>query len=173
MNLAYKHLLPAHFASESRVWIYQSSRRFLIAEALELEETLNNFSASWTSHGARVAGFATLFFGQFIVLMADETQAGVSGCSTDNSVRMIKGIEEKYKVQLFDRQMLAFVVEEKIQLLPLSQLQYAVENKFIQHHTLYFNNLVADKEALEKQWIIPAGESWLNKRVTFDTAAIR
>ncbi|MBM3440738.1 MAG: hypothetical protein FJX94_07770 [Bacteroidetes bacterium] len=172
MNLAYKHLLPENFAPESKVWIYQSSRRFTLSGALELEETLNDFVAGWTSHGARVKGFATLFFGQFIVLMADETQAGVSGCSTDSSVRMIKAIEEKYKVQLFDRQMLAFVVQEKIQLLPLSQLPYAVENKFVEHHTLYFNNVVGDKDALEKQWIIPAGESWLSKRVAFDTTAI-
>lgn len=172
MNLAYKHLLPENFAPDSKVWIYQSSRRFTLSEALDLEEILNDFAAGWTSHGAHVKGFATLFFGQFIVLMADETQAGVSGCSTDSSVRMIKGIEEKCKVQLFDRQTLAFVVEEKIQLLPLPQLQYAVENKFIQQHTLYFNNLVDDKDALEKQWIIPAGESWLSKRFTFDTKAI-
>ena len=173
MNLAYKNLLPADFAPESRVWIYQSSRLFTLREAIELEDILNAFSAGWKSHGRDVVGFATLFFGQFIILMADETKTGVSGCSTDASVRMVKDIEEKYNVRLFDRQMLAFVKDEKIQLLPLAQLNYAVENKFIQYDTLYFNNLVADKKALENNWIIPAGESWLCKKVHFDATTTR
>ena len=165
MNVAYKHLLPAHFAPDSRVWIYQSSRFFSMGEALQIEDLLNHFTASWKSHGTPVKGFATLFFGQFIILMADENATGVSGCSTDSSVRLIKEIEQIYKVAMFDRQNLAFVVKDKIQLLPLNQLQYAVDNNFIQANTLYFNNLVQTKQELEQSWLIPVCESWLAKRI--------
>lgn len=167
MNLEYRHLLPSHFAPESRVWIYQSSRLFTLNEALQIEDILNHFTANWKSHGAKVEGFATLFFGQFIILMADEAKTGVSGCSTDSSVRMIKELEATFRVNLFDRQMLAFYVKDKIQLLPLSQLNYAVANGFITVETLYFNNLVATKYELEQQWIIPAAQSWLATRVNF------
>ncbi len=52
-----------------------------------------NLSGSWNSHGDPVKGYANLFFGQFIILMADETASMVSGCSTDSSVRLIKAIE--------------------------------------------------------------------------------
>jgi hypothetical protein len=51
-------------------------------------------------------------------------------------------------------------------LLPLSQLQYAVDNGFISGDTLYFNNLVQSKEELENKWIIPVKESWLANRIT-------
>ena len=112
MNLEFQTHVPENFNDNSRVWIYQSSRLFLISEALEMEDMLNDFAANWKSHGAAVKGFANLFFGQFIVLMADETATGVSGCSTDSSVHLIKSIEEKYKVQLFDRQTLAFIVKD-------------------------------------------------------------
>src|SRR6478672_863658 len=98
MNLEYKHLLPGDFDDQSRVWIYQSDRLFTIPEALEIEEMLEEFSTSWQSHGIPVKGFATLFFGRFIVLMADETATGVSGCSTDSSVHLIQAIEKKYNV---------------------------------------------------------------------------
>src|SRR3984885_6345297 len=145
MNFNFQELVPADFADNSRVWVYQSSRLFLLSEALEIEEKLNAFTASWKSHGATVKGYANLFFGQFIVLMADETATGVSGCSTDSSVRLIKDIEQTFNVQLFERQTLAFIVKDKIQLLPLSQLSYAVENNFIDGDTLYFNNLVLTK----------------------------
>jgi hypothetical protein len=149
------------------VWIYQSNRVFTLSEALEVEEELQNFVKKWESHGMPIKGEAHLFFGQFIILIADETNADVSGCSTDSSVRMIKEIEKQFNVTLFDRTSLAFIVKDKIQLLPFSQLQYAVENGFITGETLYFNNLAETKNELENNWIIPAKESWLSKKVSF------
>lgn len=165
MILDFTEHLPEDFADSSRVWIYQSSRLFFISEAFEMEDMLKEFATNWKSHGATVKGFANLFFGQFIVLMADETATGVSGCSTDSSVHLIKAIEDKYKVQMFDRQNLAFVVKDKIQLLPLSQLEYAVENNFINADTLYFNNTVLSKKEMIEKWIIPVKDSWLAKRL--------
>ena len=165
MNLDFREHLPADFADDSRVWVYQCNRLFFISEALEMETMLNDFAANWKSHGDTVKGYANLFFGQFIILMADETATGVSGCSTDSSVHLIKSIEEKFNVHLFDRQNLAFVIKEKIQLLPMSQLDYAVENNFINGNTLYFNNTVLTKKELLQNWIIPVKESWLAKKI--------
>jgi hypothetical protein len=166
MTENYSELIPADFAPDSRVWVYQSSRLFMMSEALHIEDLLNNFAANWQSHGAPVKGYGNLFFGQFIVLMADERATGVSGCSTDSSVRLIKQIEELFKVNMFDRQMLAFMVKDKVQMLPLAQLQYAIDNNFISPDTLYFNNLVQTKEELENKWLIQVKDSWLAKRVT-------
>ena len=56
-------------------------------------------------------------------------------------------------------------LKDKIQLLPLAQLQYAADNGFIDGDTPYFNNLVQTKEELENKWVIPVKESWLKNRV--------
>ena len=165
MNLEYKHLLDKNFSLESRVWIYQSNRLFSLPEALAIEDMLNDFTSKWLSHGVPVKGAAHLFFGQFIILLADEKATGVSGCSTDSSVRLIKDIEQRFGVNMFDRTTLAFVVKDKIELLPLSQLQYAFGNGFIHSDTLYFNNLVQTKEELENGWIVPIKNSWLHSRL--------
>jgi hypothetical protein len=165
MNLSYKHLLPSDFAADSRVWVYQSSRLFTMEEALQIEDLLKHFVAHWKSHGMPVKGFGTLFFGQFIILMADENATGVSGCSTDSSVRLIKELEQLYKVSMFDRQNLAFIIKEKIQLLPLNQLQYAFDNNFITADTIHINNLVQTKEELENKWLIALKDSWLAKKI--------
>ncbi len=170
MNLDYKHLLDTNFHPSSKVWVYQSSRVFLLSEALEIEQLLENFTTNWKSHGTPVKGVGYLFFGQFIVLMADETAAGVSGCSTDSSVRIIKEIEEQFKVNMFDRTTLAFIIKDKIQLLPLSQLNYAVENNFVTADTLFFNNMVQTKEELEKSWMVAIRDSWLSKKMPFVTS---
>lgn len=169
MNFDFKEIIPADFHDSSRVWIYQSSRLFTISEAFEIEAILKKFASEWQSHGVPVKGYANLFYGQFIILMADETATGVSGCSTDSSVRVIKQIEQQFGVNMFDRQMLAFYIKDKIQLLPLSQLNYAFENGFITADTIYFNNLVATKAALLNNWQVPVKDSWLASRVKLQT----
>lgn len=157
--------IPDDFNDNSRVWIYQSSRLFLMSEAFAIEDLLKDFVSSWKSHGDAVKGYANLFFGQFIIIMADETQSGVSGCSTDSSVRIIKQIEQQFSVNMFDRQNLAFLIKDKVQLLPMSQLNYAVENNFINADTLYFNNTVLTKKELLEKWMVPVKDSWLAKRL--------
>jgi hypothetical protein len=165
MSFEYKHLLPDNFNNNSRVWVYQSNRLFTLSEALEIEELINKFAAEWRSHGDEVKAYGNLFFGQFVVLMADETQTTVGGCSTDSSQRFIKSLEHKFSVDFFNRTNLAFVIKDKIQLLPMNQLQYAVDNYFINADTLYFNNLIQTKQQLESDWIIPLKDSWLAKRL--------
>ncbi len=165
MNFDVAQYLPADFHPSSRVWIYQSSRLFLLSEALEIEPMLEAFLASWNTHGTPVKGFANLLYGQFIVMMADETHAGVSGCSTDSSVRLIKQIEAQFKVDMFNRQNLAFVVKDKIQLLPLAQLQYGFDNGFLLQDTIYFNNLVATKAEMLDKWLVPIKDSWLSAKI--------
>lgn len=165
MNTAYRHLLPADFDPGSRIWIYQCNRLLSMQEALQAEDLMEQFLAGWNTHGTPVKGWASLFFGRFVVLMADETKAGVSGCSTDSSVRLIKSLESAFNVSLFDRQLLAFLVKDKIELIPLSQFAYAVQNEFITADSIYFNNLVATKAELENNWMIPVKDSWLAKRL--------
>ena len=165
MNFEYKHLLPEGFSPYSRVWIYQSNRMFSLSEALDIEALLNKFSSEWRSHGAEVNAYANLFFGQFLIFIADETGTHVSGCSTDSSVRFVKELGNRFNVDFFSRTSLAFVVKDKIQLLPLTQLQYAVDNNFVNAETLYFNNLVQSKDQLENNWIIPIKDSWLAQKI--------
>lgn len=171
MNIDFKEQIPDDFSPASRVWIYQCSRLFFLSEALQIEEILEQFVTGWKSHGAEVKGYANLFFGQFILLMADESIAGVSGCSTDSSVHVIKEIEKQFKITLFERQTLAFIIKDKVQLLPLSQLNYAIENKFIDADTIYFNNTVATKKDLLENWLITVKDSWLAKRINLPIIA--
>ena len=166
MNLMdYKNYCPLDFNDQSKVWIYQSSRLLSISEAFELEPIMKEFVENWKSHGAPVKGFANLFFGQFIVLMADESSTMVGGCSTDSSVHMIKKIEQLFKIDLFNRQSLAFYIKDKVQLLPMSQLNYAWENNFITGETIYFNNTVTTKAGFLNEWLVPIKSSWLKSKI--------
>ena len=135
-----------------------------MAEALEIEIMMEDFVAGWHSHGAKVKGYANLLFGQFVVIIADEAQTGVSGCSTDSSVRLIKKIEEHFNTSMFDRMNLAFVVKDKVQVLPIAHIAHALANDFINPNTIFFNNIVLNKKELLEKWMIPVKDSWLAER---------
>jgi hypothetical protein len=157
-------ILPANFHSQSKLWIYQANRTFTMGELFQIEEMLEQFIDSWKSHGADVKGFGTALYGQFIILMADESFTTVGGCSTDSSVHVIKAIEKMTGVQMFNRELLAFWVKDKVQTIPMAQVAYALENGILQKDTLYFNNLVANKAEMETKWMQPISESWLGKK---------
>ena len=157
--------LPQDFSPISRVWIYQSNRQFLISEALQMEDDLKDFVQQWKSHGEPVKGYVNLFFGRFLVFMADESATTVGGCSTDSSVRFVKELEKKFNTDFFNRLALAFLVKDKVEMVPLNQVNYALENGIIGENTLYFNNTVLTKKELETRWIIPVKESWLAKQL--------
>ena len=165
MNTHFKDFIPEDFDNNSRVWIYQANRSFSKEEIKELKEKIEKFASVWNSHGSAVKSFAHLFFEHFIIMMADETQVKVGGCSTDSSFRFIKNIEKDYDVQLLDRQTLAFIVNEEVRLIPLDDINYAIENDIITSDTLYFNNTILTKKQLLDKWIIPVKDSWLAKRI--------
>jgi hypothetical protein len=98
--------------------------------------------------------------------MADEKQTGVSGCSTDSSVKTIKEIEAAHQLNLFDRLNCCFLIDEKIVSIHLSKIQQAFDNKIINENSLYFNNTVLTKKQLIENWILPLKESWLMNKLT-------
>lgn len=163
-------IIPADFSDNARVWIYQSSRPFVEKEENEINEQLLQFYTQWQSHGDPVKGWAKLLFKQFIIIIADETEVHVGGCSTDASVRVVKSIERQYSVNMFDRMTLTFLVNGKAQMLPYNQVQYAIDKGYINQDTLFFNNLAGTKKDLMEGWLVPLKNSWLGERVSFAEA---
>ena len=76
LTIELKDLIPSDFASDSKVWIFQSSRAFIEKEEKEVNEQLFQFYKQWLSHNVPVKGWAKLLYRQFIVVMADETGDG-------------------------------------------------------------------------------------------------
>lgn len=166
MNLEFKSLLPQTMAPESRVWIYQSNRNLNGVESQLMKDELTGFNKDWVSHGSKVHSFADLFFNRFIILMADETMVQVGGCSTDSSTNFIKKLESQFNVSLFDRQLLAFLINDKIETVSLDSVNTGVEDGLITADTLYFNNTILTKKDMLNNWIIPVKDSWLAGRLS-------
>lgn len=144
----------------SKVWVYQADRPLTYDEIDIVRPMLYDFAQNWNSHGIDVQSYANVFHMQFFVMVADESNLGVSGCSIDSSVHLMKAIEAKINVNLFDRMLYTYFEEEDIKMIHHIDFKEAYDGGKINDNTLMFNNLVNSKEQFIQDWIKPLKESW-------------
>ncbi len=163
MHTSTTSFLPDHFSADSRIWIYPSPGPFILNQVRLIETAGADFLSQWKAHGKEVQGFVGIFLNQFIVLAADETQVIVSGCSTDQSVHWVQSIAQQLSIDLFDRTMISFWINEQVMNVRLDSLTEAIQQEIIQPDSLYINTTVLNKNDFEQFGIIPANNSWLKR----------
>lgn len=156
-QLIMENMLKA-YSDDSKVWIYLANREFTSKEATSIDSLLTEFSNTWTSHGHKVYGKAFLFENRFIIFVADESKSGVSGCSIDKTVAIVRDITSKYTVNLMDRSLVAIRREEKLEVLALAALQEEIRLNTALENVLIYNTLILTKAALT-DWLIPYSKS--------------
>lgn len=144
----------------ARVWVYQSNREFTSDEFERIQEKLKTFVNSWQRHGENLSASFTIKYNQFIVLAVDENVNGVSGCSIDSSVRIIKLIEDEFNVDLMNKLNIAFRVGENINTVSMVDFQNYLKAGKINSETIVFNNMVQSVSELEQNWEVPVHKSW-------------
>jgi hypothetical protein len=148
------------FSPQSRVWVYQSDRKFTSTEENEILNKLASFTNQWKAHGNELLAKAEIRYGFFIILTVDESQAGVTGCSIDSSVRLIKEIEQEYHVDLFNRFNIAYKVNGEVVVNSKEDFETLVNIKQVTPETIVFNNMVQNLKELESKWEVPFQNSW-------------
>ena len=145
---------------DSRIWIYQSNRKFTDDEIGELELAVNQFVQQWTAHGTSLAASYKIMYNRFIILAVDQEMHSASGCSIDDSVRFIQSLEEKYGVDLLDKMNVTFRNGEFIAHKSLADFKKMAKEKAVSSQTIVFNNLVNTVGEWNDFWEVPAAESW-------------
>ncbi|NNC95847.1 MAG: ABC transporter ATPase [Chitinophagales bacterium] len=151
---------------DSKVWIYQADRVLNPYEQLSIKQKIDLFTKEWASHGKDVKAFGDIYYDRFIVLFADETRAGVSGCSIDSSVQFIQSIGREYDINFFNRLQVAFKDGDEIRSVPQSEFTELCSNGVIHNSTIVFNNLISSKREFESRWEGPISESWHSRFIS-------
>lgn len=163
-------MINNNLPDNARVWIYQSTRPFSPGEAIQIAGYINAFVEQWTSHKAGVRGDGQLINTRFVVLMADEDHEKPSGCSIDSSVKFIKGLEQQFNTNFFDRWNIAYLKNGQVLSCNKEELCRLVESGEINDDTIVFNNLVQTKAELQNKWQVPYKDSWLKRIATANTS---
>jgi hypothetical protein len=149
------------FASNSRTWVYQSSRDLTDAEAEEVKNLASGFASEWKSHGTPLNAAAEVLYNRFLVMMVDEDAGTASGCSIDSSVAQIRSIEQKLNIDLFDRMNLAYLNSKgEMEAVHANSISRAVEHNVLDANSTVFNNMISSFAELQNSWRIPLNESW-------------
>lgn len=156
-----------NISENSRVWIYQSDRPFTNDEEQAIQKILNDFTTEWQAHGHALAALAEIYHHQFIVLSVDEQIAGATGCSIDKSVHLMKELESKFNINLFDRFRMAYKSGEDIINCSRQEFEERIKKGIVDGRTLVFNNLISRRKELETSWNIPLADSWHAKVFSF------
>ncbi|MBX2897475.1 MAG: hypothetical protein KF763_18680 [Cyclobacteriaceae bacterium] len=147
---------------ESRVWIYTGSRAFTEKETEIITALLHAFCEQWVAHSHPLQSSFQILENQFVVLAVNEDFHNPSGCSIDSSVGVLRKIQETTGIDLLDRSRVPFIINQKIELIPLAHLRVQFQQGILQAETLTFNTLAETKGQLE-HWKLPAESTWLAK----------
>jgi len=147
----------------ARVWIYQADKKLSAEEIAIIRETLEKFTADWAAHGAPLKSSFKILHDQFLILAVEESYNQASGCSIDSSVHVIQKLSNELGVDFFNRTKVAFVINDEVYLESLNELKEKVKEGLIKKDTLTFNNLVKSKKELEASWMVPAGQTWIDR----------
>ena len=145
---------------ESKIWIYQSNRKFSDDEITEIETALQAFLENWAAHGTSLESSYQLKYNRFIVLAVNQEVQNATGCSIDASVEFIQSLEKKYSVDLLDKMNVTFKLGEHIAHKPLIDFKKMVKDKAVTENTIVFNNLINTIEEFNDSWEVPALHSW-------------
>ncbi len=154
--------MPDH----ARVWIYQADRPLSDQEVQQAQQQGKSFAAEWAAHGQELRASVTVLHQHFLVIALDEHHHAASGCSIDSSVGLVRSLENSFKtpggpISFMDRTRVAVLQQDQVQLLPLSELKQQLSSGQLAPSTLTFNNTVATKGALNAEWVVAIGQSWL------------
>ncbi|MEC4049035.1 ABC transporter ATPase [Flavobacterium sp. SUN046] len=145
---------------QSRIWIYQSNRKFSEDEITEIEKELTEFLNNWSAHGSALEASYEIRYHRFIILAINQEVHPATGCSIDASVAFIQSLEQKYNVDLLDKMNVTYKQGEFITHKTLLEFKKLAKDKAVSGNTIVFNNLVNTIEEFNENWEIPANESW-------------
>lgn len=145
---------------ESRIWIYQSNRKFSDEEFTEIETAVQSFLNEWAAHGTSLESSYQLKYNRFIILAVNQDVQLATGCSIDASVEFIQSLEKKYSVDLLDKMNVTFKLGEHIAHKPLLDFKKMVKDKAVTENTIVFNNLVNNVQEFNESWEVAAADSW-------------
>ena len=124
----------------SRIWVFQSNRKFFDDELVDIEKSLSIFLENWTAHKAELKVAYTIKYDRFIIIALDESINAATGCSIDKCVHFIKDLENKYEIDLLDKMNISFKQGDYVSYKSIIDFKKLVKNKSVSKNTVVFNN---------------------------------
>lgn len=155
--------LQAFFAlpDSSRIWIHGLKEPLNERLIAALQQSLDRFLSDWSSHGTKVKAACIIEQSRFLITAA-HCATGISGCSIDKYVHVLKALGEESGLDLLNGN-LVFYRDTAGQIQAVDHLDFydLVEGKKVSENTPVFDTLLRTLEDLRQDnFERPFKDSW-------------
>ena len=148
---------------DSRIWIYQSNRDFNESEIGIINDKATSFLDNWQAHGKDLECSYSIIDKRFIIIAVNESVNPIGGCSIDFSLQLIKDISNTIGIDLLNRLVVNYKLDNRIESLSLSDLKNKIKDGDFSPETIIFNTAINSKSELLNNFEIDIKSSWLSK----------
>ena len=148
------------FDDDAHIWIYGFDRTMSARVYEIVEQELQQFTASWKSHGKKVDGDYMVLHNRFVIL-AVSRESFVSGCSIDSSVRVFKKLRENLGLDGLNVNLVYHRGERGIESQSRIDFQKALDAGQIKPETVVFDTTIQSlRDLREGKFEQKITESW-------------
>ena len=148
---------------ESRIWIYQSESDFTQFDIEIIEKKSEFFLDKWMAHNKELQSSFRILNNRFLVIAVNEEFNPIGGCSIDFSLQLIKDISNTIGIDLLNRLVVNYKLDNRIESLSLSDLKNKIKDGAFSPETIIFNTAINYKSELFNNFEIDIRSSWLSK----------
>ena len=150
---------------DSRIWVFKSRNEFSPSIIEKLKTELPQFLDYWKAHGKDLMAGFKIMDHHFLLIGVGKSHENPSGCSIDELFKFIGNLESKYSLDLTNHSLVAYRKGTEIHFADLQEMKFGIKQNHIPLNVTIFSSILSSKGAMEKQWEIPLGQSWLKKYI--------
>jgi hypothetical protein len=154
------------YPDESRIWIFQTLEPLTDTQLSDLTSAFGTFLGQWRAHQQPVRASAALLMSHFLVIVADERSAAVSGCAGDALHQAVHGVGSLLDRDFFDRLPVPVWMENRLKFLSRTEITLGLEEGQFGSDLLVFDHTVQNQNlgAWRREWVRPLSDTWLAPR---------
>lgn len=154
--------LENYISPNCKLWIYQFKKDLSEIQLLEIDSSLTEFTKNWESHGQKLEATSLIIENHFILLAVNEVIFEASGCSIDKSVAVLKNIDYKFELDLFNRLNIAIQKKKKFDFYTAMEIQKKLSQGMISTEEKFVDLSISHSDQLP-QILKPIHQSWFYK----------
>lgn len=144
-----------------RIWIYLSDKKISGVLQTSIAKDCTNFIQEWNAHGTKLDSGFKILHEHFLIFEVNEENHHASGCSIDKQVQLVKQLEQKYGINLLNRLLVAYRLNNEVIVKPAHEVKQAIKNNVLSPDTITFDTSITNSVQFESEFEKPISASWL------------
>lgn len=157
-----------NYPDNAKVWIYQSDKQLDKDEIAYLNVQLDDFISTWESHGSMLKATFEIVHDLFVVIFVDEQGDRMCGTAQDNSIKLMKQLEQELEVNFLDRMVQSYKKGDNVEVVKMNDFTALLANNEIDENTIVYNNMITTKIDFDNNWEVPLKDSWHKQLLTLN-----